>query len=238
MQGAGTQVNPYVIENVADFYSIPSILAARNNPNVRIYFRLATDLDLTGINHTPFDMSNVEFEGMKYTIYGLNRDSSTTDNLALFRTLTNVKIKELVLKFNTVIGRDGVALLAVSAVSSQLERIGVYSCTVRGRNTVGGMLAQAVDSNIRECFVENTTIEGQQTIGGLIAIVSGQCEITQSYTRATIRQSGSGQIVGGFIGWLKRSPTVASSVTFCFADTEISAQTSTDVRGFIGRISF
>jgi len=127
--------------------------------------------------------------------------------------------------------------LAVNAVSSQFERIGIYACNVTGRNTVGGMLAQAVDCNVKECFVENTNIQGQQTIGGLIAIVSGNCNITESYTRADITQSGTGQIVGGFIGWLKKSPTASASVTFCFSDTQITAQTNTDVRGFIAKIS-
>lgn len=236
MRGNGTSSQPYVIETSDDFYAIPTILASRSNPNQRLYFVLETDVELRS-NHTPINLSNVVLDGQYFALQNLSYSSSSRDNFAIFGTVTNSELRNLVLRYNTITARDSVACLCVSATNSTIERVGSYGCRVVGRNTVAGLCAQISNTTLRECFVEAGRVEGQNTVGGLVAIVLGSSIISESYTRVTVRQTGSGAIVGGFIAWIKKSTTAAANISNCFADSTIQADTQTDVRGFIGRIS-
>lgn len=236
MKGNGKATSPYIIESVQDFLSIPNLISQSSQTNETIYFELGADIDLSNINYTPISLTNVIFDGNLYTIFGLDIDKPNDDNIALFYEVKQSKIQNLVVKYFKITARDSVASLTVSAENSEFNKVGIYGVEISGLLTVAGMCAQMVNCNVKECFVENSVIEGQSVIGGLAAVVSS-CNITESYTRVFLKQKGHGTIVGGFIGRIFDLSFAPSTLSYCFSDTTVTVENSTDVAAFVAKVN-
>ena len=205
--GAGTQVDPYLIES-ADHLAY---LASQTNSGTTYsgtYFKMAVDIDLNGLNWTPIGNSSTysfqgNFDGDNHTIYQLNIMVSGGSNVyvGLFGYLSNANISKIKIKG------------------------GVINVATSGANYVGTIAGYASATNIDSCgnsaniLINNqgTTSAYNSYVGGLVGYMTGDAgNLSNSYNKGelnftkTLQTTSStsyswSSYIGGLVGYLQYS---------------------------------
>jgi len=179
-----------------------------------IYYRLTSDIDLTGKEVTPIGNSSNHFRGVfdgnGHKITGLSFTKSNSDGIVgLFGVIDNAVVKNLTIeegsiRFDRNSGVSGNALcyglLVGSAISSFVD-----NCHVTGK----------VD------ILSDITTTGKYTLsaGGIVGRFNSG-EITSSSFRGEVTSQYSQVYVGGLVGEAKGSSPTFTMVN-CFADATV-----------------
>jgi hypothetical protein len=145
-------VSDLEIASVGDFQKIGVETAY---PNYRNYI-LTADLDLDGVDWTPIDLYNGQFNGNGHTIRNFVLDSSTSTGVALFSQANAVR--GLTIEDSFVRGQMNVALISCGEGASGLI---ISDCTTLNSRIVAGILAGSITASfstgqVDYCYSDST----------------------------------------------------------------------------------
>lgn len=159
IEGEGTENNPYIIRNVTQLKKI--------NENITASYKLANNIDLTGIDWTPIGSLDYKFTGI------LDGNGFTISNLTINETLNYQGL----FGYNTgTIKNLKLQNISVNAAS--------YSGIIAGYNT----------GNIINCEIGTSSITGTTYTGGITGYNTGTITDTISHN---CNVTGTGYVGGG-----------------------------------------
>ena len=201
--GAGTQENPYLLSKKEDILALHDFLI--NNEDASLdcvdkcglgayhgyYFKLTSDIDMSGVEWTPFNFSGV-LDGAGHTISNMQMNQNMFDTAdpdkgeyksqqyeaGFFSQLVHAHIRNLYFEncsatisdnLNPATQRDiYVGIVAGTAIASSFENISVVNCTVTQNGKpanlgyAGGLLAFADICHFEDCSFQ----DGHINVGG------------------------------------------------------------------------
>ena len=187
-------------------YEYQMIYTAEDLMNIQngYAYRLANDIDLTGIIWEPKDISYVVFDGAGFAIKNLSIVKSITDsnvNLGLFRNVSYSTIKNLTLEnflimvdmqreqtsnnYNSYIG-----MLSSYIYTSKISNINVYGelsiiASLGYDNQLGGITGTSQNSEFTQIYVNANLSSNAGRVGGIVGY-SNDSKITRSLTEGKI----------------------------------------------------
>lgn len=243
LSGAGTEANPYIIDNVDKFMGMTETTGK--------LYQLSRDLDFTDIEITPITTFDGTFDGNGKTISNITLNI-TDGNGGIFAenngTIKNLTVEESeVTKTGSLENNGGIGIL-VGINNKELSNCHITNSTLNatptstGTDTGIGLLCgknTSKNSFISECTVTsgNITMEGSTTsnIGGLVGYNYGgkvEFSFVKSPTSITYKSTGAGSNIGGLIGCI-----YGCNIKGCSTDIIINTKESTSslkIAGFIG----
>ncbi|MCD4817417.1 MAG: PKD domain-containing protein [Candidatus Cloacimonetes bacterium] len=222
--GAGTSGNPYQISSLANLLWLSDNISSWDKHYIQ-----TADIDASstsswngGDGFSPIGVSYSNrftgiYNGMGYTIIGLDIDRLYTHNIGLFGyasgTISNLGIEDVYIK-----GDDCVGGLVGRSLSATIENC--YSTgTVKGRdyqaNSTGGLVGRAEsDTNIDNCY-SFCTILGVSDLGGLVG-TNDHSNIINSCALGSVL--GSWHFAGGIVGSNQNNSTINN----CYSASVVS----------------
>lgn len=180
-------------------------------------FKMTRDIDMAQLeDFEPIGSAakafSGEFDGCGYKISGLSIDA--TSNTALFATIENAKIKNIVFDLAKVSASGSYAAILAGQVvgNSQISKITINNSSVKAQGDFAGALAGYVGSGcvISEITIENTTISALNKAGGMAgALGEGNSLSNIKANKANVQGF---YYVGGVVGSCEKG-TALSEVT-------------------------
>jgi hypothetical protein len=225
--GTGTAEKPYLISSAEQLNSIAG------NPRLMVsHFRLANDIDLTGIEFLPIGTVAAPFAGVfdgnGRTISHLTCAAGDHSRVGFFGYVhdVNAQIKNITLTDPNVDAgtRDLAGALAGDLWGGTVTNCHVEGGTVRGHAGVGGLVGRSDFGTIRDCHA-TAALAGSHNLGGLVGTAECDSTIVNCYAGGDIRLGAAGG--GGLVGY-------ADEVTIrdCYARGGVSGGDS--VGGLVG----
>ncbi|MCL1842954.1 MAG: hypothetical protein FWF79_04010, partial [Defluviitaleaceae bacterium] len=170
--------------------------------NIRKYlhgnFKLAADLDLSGIDWIPIGTTATPFAGTLNgdgrTISAIIINQPLLDRVGLFG-VSNGSVSNLFIENVTIIGRDIVGSVA-GINNGTIYGVDVNGVTITGLNNVGGLVGNN-SGRIAEVSVNGADITAASSVGGLVGHNTSRIE--NATVSNSERVSGT-RNVGGFVG--------------------------------------
>jgi hypothetical protein len=222
LAGEGTEEGPYLISNAVE-------LAAFYHYDKRAYYRLISDIDLSGISWgtVPIPYLHGVFDGSGHTIS--NFSMSGTGHLGFASILcAGSSVKNLRLENLNLYGAEGVDYIGGLAGRNRavISNCGVSGSVFSGAGSyyVGGLIGDN-SATIDNCYTKGS-VAGAYNVGGLIGFNRGG-NITNCYSLCSV--SGYNP-VGGLIG--NRN---YGKFSYCYAAGSISAVYSATAGGLVGK---
>ena len=199
--GSGTKNIPYLIRSIDDLNLMSEII---NNDTTyeSAYYKLTTDLDMSGIDFNPITRFTGVFDGDQHYILNLNINTPSLENTGLIGFLNGGTIKNLGIESGTIIGGNHTGALVGRTMYANI--INCYSkADVSGANDVGGIVGMFNNSTIANCYVWGN-ISGEVTVGGIAGGANRSIDPATStvldncYSRASVVGS---QHIGAVVGY-------------------------------------
>ncbi|AQQ72073.1 The GLUG motif [Limihaloglobus sulfuriphilus] len=221
LSGSGTEAEPYLIQNLADFNEFRSNFDYRAEG---VYSKLMTDIDLSGQSYTSAIVTGYFygiFDGNNRTIVNA---ALTSANGGLFYyvygTVKNLQLTGIAFSGNAAAGICG----KVDNVSSLIE-----NCYVQG--TLSGFNVGGITSNnsgtITGCFADCQS-SGTSHSGNIAASNYGIIE--NCYSSGTLTATTDGYF-GGLVGY-----NVEGHISKCYSEVELINENPTYYHcAFVGR---
>ncbi|MEX3625880.1 fibronectin type III domain-containing protein, partial [Viridibacillus arvi] len=176
-----------------DIHNASELQAIKGNPKGS--YRLVNDIDLTGVNWTPFD-----FQGV-LDANGFKIKNLTLNHYGLFSTINNGVVKNLTIEnFNITFNAGNVGALAGKTENSTIENVKVLNSKVKGTYEVGLLTGSTKNTTVKRVMAEGT-VNGTADTGGLIGTSYANNTIENAYTNAIVNNSGDR--TGGVVGYIK-----------------------------------
>ena len=196
-------------------------LAALNGSSAGTEARLTADIDLSGVDWTPFDF-NGTLIGDGYGITGLN-DS-------LFATLYG-GAHDLQLEVDIAVDYTGSSIINVGALAQKLSNGAVKNVELSGRIisrgavNIGGLIGDLIGScSITDCSnyasISGTGVSGGGTTGGILGVANTGTTLNE-FSGNINYGSVSGPHVGGLIGYI----AITATLSVCTNYGDISGTT-------------
>jgi hypothetical protein len=225
-EGAGTEADPYIIENKEQ------LLGVKNNPGK--HFAMINDIDLemaaieplTGT--VPFGGS---FDGRDHVIKNVSVNG--TGNVGLFGSCNNAVIKNLRVENIDVRGGSCIGSLIGEMEGGRVENCHISSGIVSG-STAGGLVGSNKGGDIADSSAA-AEVYGGNYAGGLIGRNTLGGEITGSKSRGTINSSSS-NYAGGLIGSISSSTSEESRISNSCASGTVGKSSGRYAGGLVGSV--
>lgn len=211
--GAGTAANPYIIQTPAELQSIQNNLGA--------YYRLANDIDLSGVTWTPIGSMSAPFtgqlDGNGKTLSNLNLNSQTA-NTGLFGAIgTGATIKNIIItdfSISTTGTRSGIVSGTVVSNSNSVtfDNIRCVSCSLSSSNSNSGIIVGSIASptNILNCVVDSVYLKQTNNYnGGVVGLIMSQGSYMESCTISNSIFESVGNL--GTIGYIYSSASLTAN---------------------------
>jgi len=211
-------------------------------------YKLANDIDLTGIDWNPLNLSYIVLDGNGYSIINFRTVKTYVDasvNIGLFGELNYSTVKNLnfdsvliMATLNNSTTSSGYSLnvgaLVAYSYNSTFENISVSGEMSTTNNTsesinLGGVVGVASRTNFEQIYV-NVILSGRDNIGGIAGNLGDQSSLSRTYSSGTIYGN---RFLGGLIG-----QTYSSSIYDSFSSMTISSDNGYYVGGLIGYASY
>lgn len=148
---------------------------------------LATDLDMKGIKHTPFNNAGATFDGQGHTISNLSVNV-TGEESAGFMSSAIGTVQNLNFEDAAIVGNFKAGVLAGDGLCARINNVTVKNSTVTSTpwmkgsayddgNNVGGIvgyLSAEPNASITNCTVSGSTIRGYRDLGGITGTINGK----------------------------------------------------------------
>jgi hypothetical protein len=231
--GAGTALNPYIVEDALDFNAIRNGLA--------FFYVQKNDIDLgiTYSNFVPFPTFTGTFDGRNFKLKNLKIEQLTTDFIGLVKSLAG-KFLNTILENPIIKGKDYVGSFAGKLTGGVTHLINsrAINTNVSGNTRVGGMVG-AFPGDMNIIFVaKNSWSSGLVTstgsnsggfVGELYDNYSGSTTYTIENCYSTCEVVGN-MTVGGFVG--ECMGEASSALRYCYSSGNITGNMR--VGGFVG----
>ena len=221
LSGAGTEANPYLINDADGLNEI------RNN--LTAYYKLEADINMSGYEFTPIgsntDIFTGTLNGGGHTISNIYivGASSTTDYVGLFASNSGT-VKNLSIDNVYVSGRNYVGAIAGYTNNGIFENVYVNRCYVYGNDYVGAVLGWSQGTFLITTSYANGEVYGHQSVGGLIGYIKAG---TISKCYSTVSVDATDTRAGGLVGY-----HVSGALSDCFATGTVIGKNG--VGGLIG----
>lgn len=179
-------------------------LFAKDNDGVK--YVLKADIDLTGIDWTPYALKNSVIDGQGHTIKGLNIKNSSNGLAGLFSSIDNSTIKNLIIDgavINTNATNAGVLtgeiISSDQVIVSSVENVVVKNTTVNNVliDNFGILAGKLTKGNILSCAVETLTIDANANIKNSAGVVAEAVEgAIENTTITSLAISGKENVAG------------------------------------------
>ncbi|MEX3623670.1 fibronectin type III domain-containing protein [Viridibacillus arvi] len=241
-----------------EIHTAAELQSIKDNPKGS--YRLVNEIDLTGVNWTPFDFQGV-LDANGFKIKNLKLDNVSGYFQGLFSSIKgNGSVKNLTIEnFNITSKGSTVGALAGTIDNAMIENVKVVNSTVKGIENVGLLTGKSTRSTVKHVMTEGT-VSGAAYIGGLVGYTSDTNKIENVYTNAIVNGSTSyssgviaynegplmienvyttskvkgANFVGGVLG---RHASSSSAITFTnvYALNALVEGTGTDIGNLIGK---
>ena len=245
--GSGTSGNPYLISNRAQLDNLRNYLGAVNR---NTYFRLTTDIDLSGSDWKPIGDADNKFQGnldgAGYRIFNLNigQNGSTYQYTGLFGYLfTGASVRNLHIASGKIKGGGTAATNATGSIAGITENtVTIENCTNKSEITggdattrscaggiVGYVYASSATANVLNCVNYGSVTGGNAEngfTGGIVGFTVGRDSngiilIDRCINFGAVTGKGSTESgTGGITGYCYCN--IASTVTTILTRTTIS----------------
>ena len=236
LPGAGTELNPYKIEDYADLKRV-GINATYSKAKI---YQLNNDIDASasagengGLGFIPIGTSAAPFTGKLYgkgkTIQNLHINRPATNNIGLFGYLNNTALIDSVGLVNAYIkGRAFVGGIAGYCNNSTVSHCYNTDSVIGLVDNVGGIVGYAINATITGCWNEGG-IRADNLYSGGIAGYASAATFSACYNSGNI---SSLEFAGGIVGYT----TSACTISNCYNRGSITAS-SKNGGGIAGRTS-
>ncbi len=233
LPGAGTDVNPYEIEDYADLKKIGT-----NPYTYAKVYKLTNNIDATasigedsGKGFKPIGKSWDTFTGKLYgkghTISNLHINR-TTNGVGLFAYIKSAYIDSVGMVNCYIKGRQYVGALCASIENSTVKNCYNTDSVIAILDYTGGIIGQSLNSTIDSCWNSGDILANNTEAGG-IAGNSSAGNISNSYNIGTINSYES---TGGIVGYTASG----TNINNCYNDGAIYASNK-EAGGIAGRTS-
>ena len=212
--GNGTQANPYLIEDLADFDTFADPNNAGTYLASGVHTQLMTDIDLAGRTYTAAviapDINNTEWNGFQGTKY----EGIFAGNNHIIANLTIVTS-----------GNDYIGLFGYVGADGQVKSLKIENIYINGRIYVGGLVGYG-NGLLTNCHTIST-VNGRIYVGGLAGASYGT--ITGCCAKGFV--SGTDDMysnVGGLVGY-----NGSGTITSCCATSSVNGA-GYNVGGLVG----
>lgn len=191
MTGTGTSADPYMIYNATDLQNIKNNLSAN--------YKLANNIDLSGVSFVPISNFNGTLDGAGYTIKNIKIYSDA--DAGLFGFTPGGIIKNLKLTVKEVVASSTFAgALVAYGEGTRINNVHIRKVDndsiIWAGESAGGLVGQIEQGTITNCS-SNIDVSSSEVVGGLIG-TSSASTIDKSYATGNITVEGYG--AGGFVG--------------------------------------
>ena len=246
-QTKGVEANPYLIKTVTDMVKFSNELKKDPERGYGLHFKLANDIDFNDYYKDPNrpmdqgwcgigDDFSGNFNASNYTISNFKYNSSSGDNIGLFKKLSDgATVRNLKMTYVDISNAHNmVAAVAGSSSGTVLIDYVDVSGNIRaGGYQVAGMVGLSSGSlTISNSSVSGNISCGDDLCGGFVGYAIGESvQILNSRVNALYVESDV-ELVGGFIGM---SAVQNCTIKDCYSSPTING--SRVVGGLIGQIS-
>lgn len=202
--GEGTEESPYLIKNGEDLSMFSNFL--NSGEYAGAYFKLTSDIDMTGEKYTTVASFTGTFDGDGHVIRNLTINNSGTTNVGLVGMLDGGSIKNLGIVDSNITGGDKVGAFAGRTMHATIYNCYGKNITVSGGNDVGGLVGMCNNSVIENCYTTGTITGSGISIGGLFGSMNSsldanpEARMIVNNCYSTAKATGSGN-VGAIAGW-------------------------------------
>ena len=213
---------------------------------------LGADLDMQGVDHTPFSAGNGTFDGQGHTIKNLTVNvpsTATSENYAGFMTRALGTVQNINFQDAKITGNAWAGVLAGDGIAAVVNNVNAYNCTVTSTayqnsegeyeagNSVGaiiGYLSGQNSASVTNCIVDGCTITGCRDVGGVVGRAQAATVENNSVTNTTVTanqqlkegtysETSKGLYAGAVVGDLMDDPVVQNNTTKDVSVTTISS---------------
>ena len=217
LPGSGSQADPYLIEDLADFDAFADQANAAAYWAAGVYTSLVSDLDLSGqvYNKAVIAPDTVletgsapgEFNGVTY-------NGVFDGNMHIIRNLT----------IDTQgVNNDFIGLFG--GLLGQVSNLGLVNVSITAgpeSENIGALMGSSdVSAVISNCF-STGHITGNEYVGGLCGWLGTDCSLSNSFSSAWVKGVNGPKHLGGLCGVI-----FSGSVTNCYSDGRVHVDTET-----------
>ncbi len=204
------------VEDSTSWITVPAL-------GVGATFRLINDLDFDEASWTPVGTSSNQFNG---TFDGYNHSisnftsSETAQYKGLFGRINSGSVKDLTISGVNITNPGGNAGILVGYVeNSEIMNVNIHDCRISGSSERVGALAGSLLASIcRDITISHVYVKGTSSIGGFVGHSPNGFKLytsTVSYSHI----EGSGNYVGGVVGYTHHDPAPEVRSIMVIADT-------------------
>ena len=232
----GSADNPFLISDVAGLQYLATYVSGGGDTS-GLNFKLATDLDLSGVDNWATLIGTDEvhqfngiFDGDGHKISKFAINLADNNYIGLFGYIGgNATIQNVAVENISVRGQNNVGGLVGYSEGGTVKNITLNNAFVSGKTWSGGIVGYNEGGTITDCTVTGGQIVGTGSYGGGVVSFNkggtvGNCTFSGTVT-------SGGNYVGGIVGYNNNA-----EVTNCAANGTISGtdETSSAVGGLVG----
>ena len=148
------------------------------------------------------------FDGLGYSIFGLNIDDSTTDNVGLFGYAQNATIRNFTLNSSEIKGGANTGAVVGHADGGKIENV-TNTGNVTGGDGTGGIVGKAENNVAMSGLINIGKVVGKTDTGGVVGSMSDGSLGGDTYNLGSVTGTSS---VGGIAGSVTDA-TIGNEVT-------------------------
>ena len=148
------------------------------------------------------------FDGLGYSIFGLNINNSTTDNVGLFGYAQNATIRNFTLNSSEIKGGANTGAAVGHADGGKIENV-TNTGNVTGGDGTGGIVGKAENKVAMSGLINIGKVTGGVGTGGVVGSMSGGTLGGDTYNLGSVTGTSS---VGGIVGSVTNA-TIGNEVT-------------------------
>ena len=148
------------------------------------------------------------FDGLGYSIFGLNINNRTTNNVGLFGYAQNATIRNFTLNSSEIKGGANTGAVVGHADGGKIENV-TNTGNVTGGDGTGGIVGKAENNVAMSGLINIGKVTGDGDTGGVVGSMSGSTLGGDTYNLGSVTGTSS---VGGIAGSAKNS-TIGNAVT-------------------------
>ena len=157
---------------------------------------------------TDADRFTGRFDGLGYSIFGLNIDNSTTDTVGLFGYAQNATIRNFTLNSSEIKGGVNTGAAVGHAYGGKIENV-TNTGNVTGGDGTGGIVGKAENNVAMSGLINIGKVTGNVGTGGVVGSMSGSTLGGDTYNLGSVTGTSS---VGGIAGSVTNA-TIGNEVT-------------------------
>ena len=244
LSGKGTQADPYLLNNAADWNLLADFMNKTGNDFTDTFFKMTADIDFTGATFSPLGVSptyfNATLDGDNHAITGYDYTSAQQYAAPIGYLDTKGVVKNLTVKGTVTSSYSTNAKTYAGGIVGQFYGK-MDNCQLDGsviasaKGYVGGLVGKAfTGSSFTNCR-NRGLVKGATYLGGIAAECETQVTFDNCNNEGTIENAGTSSTTSNYIGGIV-ALAYESTFTNCYNKcTFVNIANSGYVGGLIGQ---